>query len=44
MSHTPVDLCIELRNISKAICIIGGRINSLADIFTHFVLVDVEGG
>ena len=44
MSHTPVDLCIELRNVSKAICIIGGRINSLADIFTHFVLVDVEGG
>ena len=44
MCHAAVYLCIEFGNICKAIRIIWGSVNSLTDIFAHFILINVKSG
>src|SRR5437660_5534989 len=42
MGHTAIDRGTYTRNISKAICVIGSGIDSFAQVFSYFILINIK--
>ena len=43
MRHTAVDLHAQLGDIGKLIGVVGRAVDGFAEVFAHFVLVNVKG-